>query len=508
MKTHSHKSAFSRVREHILAMIRDFPAHGFFTLPSTRHIANTCGVNRGTVLRVMHTLCEQGLIKTVKKPSTVIVQGGVHDEGPTGPEQTLGPRSLEVHQRLLRDIIDCRFRPGSMLPSYKELRALYGCSAVTIHAAVNCLAAAGQVQRFKRGFLIHQHTSVGGRLFLTLIIPEKAPNTGRIPNRIAGFWIDIARECDRLNVNLETYGYYCSEHERSEKLRSFIQEINDRVLGYFVVLVDSEPSDILDVMSVLRATGKPVAAWDVGRRSIMPLPSPLCDDPKILIIGRSLIESGGRILGRRLIDLGHRSIAVIMSHHWGNDLILQGLRKSFKEAGLVKGLTFLPVTEESIALDWHAPRIVEAYKTLSRAIATTTRAVDAQWKDYSPLEEHVRARMWNHCYSREMRRLFQQALNNLSITCIVGIHWDPRMIMEICRENKLKIPQHLSIAGVLNTEEHTAAGITCCDWNFPAVINAMVDHFLKSVTEANRCRVVEIQSTLLERQSIGPAQRR
>ena len=503
--------AFSKVREFILARIRELPSRGDFTLPSTRRIAQECGVNRGTVLRVIHTLSEQGLIKTVRKPSTVIIHESPPEDLSLNAHQILGPRSLEVYQRLLRDIIDCRFNPGSMLPSFKELRALYGCSAVTIHAAISSLNSAGYVQRFRRGYRIHQHTAVSGKLFLTLIIPEKRPTSGRIPSRVAGFWIDIARECDRLNVDLETYGYYCadSEHEQQERLRAYVRQIDDRVLGYFIVLVDSEPSDILAVMNVLYTTGKPIAVWDVGQRSIMPLPSPLCDDPKILIIGRSLIESSGRVIGRRLIDLGHRKVAVIMTHHWGNDLILSGLQKSFTEAGLEAGLTFLPVTEESIALDWRAPRIAEAYKALSRGISMAARAVDAKWRDYSSLEEQVRARMWNHCYSKEMRRLVRVALDNRSITCIVGIHWDPRTIMEICEGNKLKIPQHLSIAGVLNSEDHIAAGITCCDWNFPALANAIVDHFLKRKSmRKGRSRVLEIQSTLLERQSTGPTKRR
>ncbi|MBN1578069.1 MAG: GntR family transcriptional regulator [Chitinispirillaceae bacterium] len=491
--------------------VHELPSHGKFTLPSTRRIAQECGVNRGTVLRVIHTLAEQGLIKTVRKPSTVIVQDSAPEDPSVSVRQTLGPRSMGVCRSLLRDIIDCRLRPGSMLPSFKELRAIYGCSAVTIHAVVNSLISTGYVQRFRHGYRIHQHSSVGGRLFLTLIIPEKKPKTGRIPNRIAGFWIDIARECGRLNVNLETYGYYCSssDRERRERLRQFTHDINDRVLGYFIMLVDGRPADILDVMAILRATGKPMAVWDVGEQSIMPLPPPFCNDPRILIIARSLIESGGRIIGRRLIDLGHRNVAVIMSHHWGNDLILQGLQKSFAEAGLETGLTFFPVTEDAVALDWHAPHVTNAYRALQSGIAMAARAVDPQWKGYARFEEQIRAGMWNHLYNNETRRLFKRALADRAVTCIVGIHWDARLVLDVCRENKLKIPEHLSLVGVVNSEEHIATGITCCDWNFPAVVNAMVDHFLKPAPiQRNRNRMVDIQSILLERQSSGPVYKR
>ncbi len=503
--------AFSKVREYILDRIKELPSHGNITLPSTRAIAHECSVNRGTVLRVIHTLSEQGLIKTVKKPSTVIVQDGAPEDPSVSVQQTLGPRSMEVCRSLLRDIIDCRLRPGSMLPSFKELRAIYGCSAVTIHAVVNSLISTGYVQRFRHGFRIHQHTAVSGKLSLILIIPDQKPRTSRLPNRIAGFWIDIARECDRLNLSLETYGYYCADNgrERRDRLRTFTNSTNDRVLGYFIVLVDSLPPDIMDVMRVLRSTGKPMAVWDVGERSILPLPSPFCNDPRILVIGRSLIESGGTIIGRRLIELGHRNVAVIMSRHWGNDLILQGLQKSFTEAGLEKGLYFLPVDEAAVALDWQEPRISEANKALSRVIARAAHAIDTNWKGYSRLEEHLRAGMWNHLFNKETRRLFREALSNRSITCIVGIHWDMRLVADVCRENNLKIPQNLSLVGIVNSEEHIAAGITCCDWNFPAVVNAMVDHFLNPVPlHTGRNRLVEIQSILVERQSSGPVYRR
>ncbi|MBN1308864.1 MAG: GntR family transcriptional regulator, partial [Chitinispirillaceae bacterium] len=233
--------AFSKVREYILTQIQDLPSQGTTLLPSTRCIAHECRVNRGTVLRVIHALSSEGLIQTVRKPSINIVRGSSTEAFAVNAQQTLGPRSMEVCRSLLRDIIDCRLQPGSTLPSFKELRAAYGCSSVTIHAVVNNLVATGHVRRFGHGYRIHRHGAVGIKLFLTLIIPEKRPKTGRIPNRIAGFWIDIARECDRLNVNLETYGYYCSDsaRERREQLRKFTNEINDRVLGYFIMLVDS-----------------------------------------------------------------------------------------------------------------------------------------------------------------------------------------------------------------------------------------------------------------------------
>jgi hypothetical protein len=339
-----------------------------------------------------------------------------------------------------------------------------------------------------------------------LISPEHRPKTGRIPNRIAGFWIDIARECNRLNVNLETYGYYCADSgpERNERLRSFTRKVDDRALGYFIVLVDSEPSDILDAMNVLQCSGKPVAIWDVGRRSIMPLPPPFRNDPRVLVIGRSVIESGGTVIGRRLIELGHHHVAVIMSKHWGNDLILQGLQKSFSEAGLDEGLVFLPVTEKAVSFNWETAQALKARKTFHRGVSQAAHIIDEHWNHFSHIEEQFRAGIWNHRYNIEIRRLFQKALSDSSVTCIVGIHWDTRLVSDICRENRISIPKHLSLVGVLNSAEHIAAGITCCDWNFPAVVNAMVDHLLKPVPlNKSRHRFVEIQSILVERQSSG-----
>lgn len=498
--------AFTKVREYILSLIQDVPSNDTTTLPSTRRIAQECRVNRGTVLRVIHALSSEGLITTIRKPSIMIGRKPSTEAFAVNPQQTLGPRSMEVCRSLLRDIIDCRLRPGSMLPTFKELRALYGCSPVTLHAAVSSLITTGHLERFKNGYRVHQPTAVSGKLSLMLIIPEKRPKSGRIPNRIAGFWIDIARECDRLNVDLETYGFYCadSSRERSEKFRSFTRKVNERALGYFIVLVDSEPSDILDVMSVLRGSEKPVAIWDVGRTSIMPIPKPFRNNPKILIIGRSVIKSGGALIGRRLIELGHRRVAVIMTKHWGNELIFQGLQKSFSEAGLDESLIFLPVNEKTVSFDWKTPNASKAREALHQGVSKAAHIIDEQWKHFSHLEDQFRAGIWNHYYNREIRRIFQCALSDPSVTCVVGIHWDARLVDDICRENRISIPKHLSLVGVLNSAEHIAAGITCCDWNFPAVVNAMVDHLLKPAPlHKNRHRLVEIQSILVERQSSG-----
>jgi len=505
-KSSRQKPAFTKVRDYILSRIENCSSHGTTALPSTRRIAQECRVNRGTVLRAIHALSSEGLIKTVSKPSIMIAQESPTETLGVNTQQTLGPRSMEVCRSLLRDIIDCRLRPGSMLPSFKELRAFYGCSSVTIHAAINNLIVTGYLERFKHGYRIHQPRAISGKLSLMLIIPEQRPKTGRIPNRIAGFWIDIARECDRLNVNLETYGYYCADSasEQSEKLRMFTRKVNERALGYFIVLVDSEPSDILDVMSVLKGTEKPVAVWDVGRTSIMPLPHWFRNDPKILIIGRSVIESGGTLIGRRLIELGHRRVAVIMTKHWGNELIFQGLQKSFFEAGLDDGLIFLPVTEKAASFNWKTAKASKARNALHQGISKAARIVDERWEHFSHLEDQFRAGIWNHHYNIEIRRLFRKALNDHSVTCIVGIHWDTRLVSDICLENRITIPKHLSIVGVLNSAEHISAGITCCDWNFPAVVNAMVDHLLKPLPlHKNRHRLVEIQSILVERQSSG-----
>lgn len=59
-----------------------------------------------------------------------------------------GPIYRQLAERLSRDIIDGRLRPGERLPTEAEFGELYGVSRITIRQALGLLAHEGLVERF------------------------------------------------------------------------------------------------------------------------------------------------------------------------------------------------------------------------------------------------------------------------------------------------------------------------------------------------------------------------
>ncbi len=59
-----------------------------------------------------------------------------------------GPIYRQLAERLSRDIIEGRLRPGERLPTEAEFGELYGVSRITIRQALALLAHEGLVERF------------------------------------------------------------------------------------------------------------------------------------------------------------------------------------------------------------------------------------------------------------------------------------------------------------------------------------------------------------------------
>ena len=279
------------------------------------------------------------------------------------------------------------------------------------------------------------------------------------------------------------------------------------VVGYVVRNLDLAPPLARAVLTGLSRTGRPVALVDeVGLASGAPwaLRSSLV---RTFAIAHS--ERAGREVGERLIELGHRRVAVLSPFGeagWSGNR-LRGVVHAFRAAGLDGALVLAtPALCDDDALRRAVAR-TRGYRALARATERLRVALDpGRTPDEARIPRGLAFRTFtSDAVAGQARPLFERALAEPGVSAWVGVNDAVALAaLRFLPAARRRVPEDVSVVGFDNAIDALRAGLASYDFNVSALADALVEHVVGWRSRGGRdlAPVVEIPGTLVERASL------
>jgi DNA-binding LacI/PurR family transcriptional regulator/DNA-binding transcriptional regulator YhcF (GntR family) len=485
-------------------------------LPALKILAHNAGVSLQTMWKAAHALQQSGLLKSVKG-HCYIVASQLPDRQSDSANAKLEDGELarstqlwqRVQERIAKDILGGNFTPAAQLLSVKELQSRYNVSFRTLKKALHECVKSGIIEAHQRGY--RARSLVPKRSHARIIVIGSQLQDGFIK---LGMHDELLlriceEECARARVNVELAGIQSRDGSAVCELiaggRPLSFTSDDSVLGYLYianVIADLHGS----VINSLSHTGKPVSIYDeVGcRQNLRSLPS--MRNACIFRNTTSLIP--GRQVGRYLLELGHKKIAYISPFHqyaWSR-MRLKALKDIFNEAGLDDGVVPF-VSELDFITDAkahsHVSRLQKYYVNWQKDIP----------QPFVPDFNDCMAYMvkWGTTWGEQrmqMEPVFDSIRTDTGITAwVFPSDFLGTVAQDYLRQRNINVPGDISIVAFDNSSRALKHRLTSYSFNTPALARAMLEFVVnrENARWRKKNRVIEIEGTIVERESSGRA---
>jgi DNA-binding LacI/PurR family transcriptional regulator/DNA-binding transcriptional regulator YhcF (GntR family) len=494
-------------------------AEGVLRLPPIRRIADTARVSTSAVWKAVRRLKDENRVVTRQGAWIGIAGTGAVDPLLAADETGAGLKWHGTAGSIRRDIANGRFLPGQRLPAVKELLVLYSVNYRTMRKALAALIGERSIAPVARGYRVAPLLGRQGRGLIALVAggyPDGSlfPYTFRTQDYVR----TLEEACSRAGLDLAIITFDTATDRIRVPARwqgIFSGKAGNRaVLGFLVIPTGLRPLGFDGLLSTVAQSGKPVAVLDengdLGLSAFTALHG-------VRLFRISCSAGPGALVGRSLVQMGHRSIAYLSLFHqqpWSRGR-LAGLRQSCEPAG-ASVHPFVSEDYNSSATITPVAGMPTLPKALDGALSRLIAMLNARMNTMEFARTSIALRRQVDAFIQlEINRsvlvpLMQAAYATPGITAWVGTSDATALICaEFLRSRGKRVPQDVSVMGFDDSYEAFTYKLTSCNFNGPAYIRAMVRHILDpGAYPASKVRgPIELDGYIAVRETTGPAAR-
>lgn len=469
------------------------PADGSGRLPSLSSLARLAGVGRVTMWKAVRECSRRGLLEA--RPGAGIRVIGHGAQPPPLAAAPRGTRYQKVKQALLDDISAGVYAHGHELPPVPSLAQHNGVCQATVRKALAELELDGTITRVRRRYQVSLASNIKARA--TVVVVQWVPQRSTL--------IALDSECNRLGLRPHNLSLVPLDTLLSAT-RALHQRQADPVVGHIMVVTGGSPDQYRSVLRTLLPAGRPTAIID---ESGDPALASLQGGRLLRVFSLSGHLHPGLLMGRHLLELGHRRIAYISAVHdspWSQRR-LEGLRQAFARAGIPDGV--LAFTHDGS--DEHARtsrRATEDLEWLRSRLATSStqrRTRLSEALDITQDQLHWMIRLAH--LSRRNDALAEEALRVPSVTAwVAASDIFALSCLRLARSHGVDVPGRLSIAGFDDTSQAFSEGLTSYNPDRQAAVQAALSFILgssRAVWSRRAGYVTEIPGYVTVRETTG-----
>jgi hypothetical protein len=278
-----------------------------------------------------------------------------------------------------------------------------------------------------------------------------------------GFFTQLERECRRHGIRLCTRGYPDALRHAGE-LRESIGCI------LWVDIVAGHVEELKSFLSSLPFIDRPLAIVDIG--GYEPYAEPHTNAARCAVFAVDDF-SGGAEMGRYLIELGHRRIAFFTRGQEWSLARLEGVREAFAKAGISREVKVFRPSVDDCA---RAAAAHDALGIMRRELA----AIREHAPVISMLDEKIGEAGSFVLTAREIGPCLNAALADPAITAWVCESDSMAIyaVLPFLHEQRIAVPQRLSVAGFEDTTAAFINGLTTTDQKVDRYLGAIMEHLL------------------------------
>lgn len=305
-------------------------------LPPIQSLARQAGCSPVTMQKAMHVLHAQGAVQPVPRTGTRIVAAKSHRlawGATTDDPAERRPRWRMILEQIAGAIGAGEFRPGSRLPTCKELQVRFGGGYRSVSRACRELQRKGVLVGSGRGWAVAQprERTWSGRIVLCARYGTMDRLVAYTP-RTADYLRALESECSERAVSLELRAL----GEISPQSFQRWHNAREVTLGCVAWMLGMRPQERDMLAGGAAATRIPLAFYD--EYSALAMPARLLKSPSVHCISLQPNEQAGRSIATELVKLGHRSVCCFdlreTSAIFGR---IDGVRRLYDELGLGGG---------------------------------------------------------------------------------------------------------------------------------------------------------------------------
>ncbi len=492
-------------------------AAGSRFLPSLRELTTRLGASRTTVYKALKLLEAEGTISLVPRRGIQITRAMQTDMPPLvagtrareAPSPQPLPRWKDVRNRLAAELSTLTFPTGSMLPSTKELCSRYGTCYRVLAKSLRALVDEGVLERFRTGYRVRRTRKPGTANAIVLFQVCSDP-AGVEYNQLHAeeYWRCLEDECARLGLHLHVR--LLRWPEPGEDFHVMVNQATREaeaafaVAGYIVPTTGCPLPMFAPLLQTIAALGKPAAVLDgteIDLREVWrSYPA-----ARVFPLGCGALP--GEVVGRYLLELGHRKVAFFAPHYrrYVRNDRLKGFTDVYAAGGLDDGVHCFsrPTTAGNTDEVEHSSH----YSVFKEKLAADARELVRQFGLHDAHQQYVSrsAQFFARLQFRLVpnREMFAEALAHSDITTWVAYNDHLAFgALDFLAEQGVPAPKRISVVGFDDTPEALARGLTSYNLNIPAIMHAAVEYILAPATERRRRHVVvEIPGRVMERSS-------
>jgi DNA-binding GntR family transcriptional regulator len=507
--------------KHIEKCIESARATGARALPTIADMAKHAGVSVVTMWKAVHALVDKGMI-TCSQRRGIFIAGMQHGEETDGEGANTLMADLDtrfvwrrVKAQLAGDILNNVYPPNTVMPSYKELQHRYGASFRTIKKALTELRAQKLLQTHKHGYRVCPLGRTTASSQIVLLFYQDPESPGGLSELDMEFIRELEVQCsqNRLVLTIITYresrdSLFYSEYGTGSDC---ILPQHDSILG-FIVLVNDIGHIRESVLMQLAHTRKKIAVhdvvggWDLPKRF-----TGYTKNYALFLSTASMLP--GRDVARYLLGIGHKHAAYISPFHataWSHNR-LKGLEEVFGSAGRKHSIRAYVDAHHRYPYQFLAEsnavmplRMLQQLKAqIEKQIPSETSAqFQSAFKDFVE-----KGAAWPEVIVR-LTPLFKDALKDESITAwVLSNDLIAPFALDFLRKKKIEPGKDISVVSFDDILRALTYHVTSYNFNIAGLTGSILRFLLWESKRApqRKRRIVEIQGTIVERQTSGPA---
>lgn len=435
-------------------------------------------------------------------------------------KQDTGQRHHIVARALVEDLAAGNLDPQQSLPPYKVLIQRYGSCYTVVRAALESLVEKGTLVRYKRGyrrFPLRPRTS--GSCVTVISGTTDMRELCSVGTRTTELWRSLENQTMAVGLPVVFLRLLPGGRFRGADGREFssLHEAERSVcsLGHIVLPLGMSGKQLIGLRELLPAAKGPVAVLEESARPLRLEKTTRRAQMVSFAIGFGRLP--GYIVGRRLLELGHRNVAFLCLTE--KDVAfgerLTGMQEAFGELGLgshVHGTTS-PRWNGGVQALTRGAFHSGALSALNAAAAKAEQKWMREKRSPAPRRELAEALRQSHreavrrlYYEDEAQGLFSAALEAKDITAWVAINDElALMAMRFLQRRRVPVPRRISVVGFDDSVDAFGAGLASYNFNANGVVRAMLEHIVarRAMPGLKRSdRGMEVPGTLVLRRSL------